>query len=215
MTNDHPYDDLETFALGGLESDRQRAVLDHADGCPTCAVLLADAMNGVGALAELEQPLAVTRSAPGVGVVRSLRPARSAPLAWLAGAAAAACLALLLWNVQLRNEAIGAPHAPPIGALVHSHFIHHPLTGPVGTAKVIQAVDGHWIYVLADGLTPNARYDLWETRHGGTIKVGDFVTDRAGMAAQYFEQAPGAIEGYAVASSDKTPTQDPQTLHWP
>jgi anti-sigma factor RsiW len=215
MTIDHPYEDIEAFALGGLEPDRQRAVLDHADACPTCAVLLADAMTGVSALAELEEPLAVSRPVPLVADARRSLPRRLAPSVWFAGAAAAACLALLLWNVQLRNEAIGVPAAPPVVALVHSHFIHHPLTGSVGTAKVIQAVDGHWVYVLADGLTPNARYDLWETRHGGAIKVGEFVTDRDGLAAQYFEQAPGAIEGFSVTGSDKTPTQDPQALRWP
>ena len=219
MTNDHPYDDIEAFALGSLEPVRERAVLEHADVCPTCAVLLADAMTGVSALAQLEEPIELTRPAPAVaGVVRlpvgQLPSRRVALSAWFAGVAVAACLALLAWNVQLRNEAIGVP-APPIAALVHSHFIHHPLTGSAGTAKVIQAVDGRWVYVLADGLTPRSRYALWEKHGGDTVKVGEFSTDAGGAAAQYFEQAPAAIEGYTVTAADETPATDSRALRWP
>jgi len=216
MTNDHPYEDIEPFALGDLPAERQRDILAHADGCPTCAVLLADAMTGVSALAELEEPREVLRPAPAAVTedVRRLVPRRIAPSAWFAGLAAAACLALLLWNVQLRNEAIGVPAAPPIAALVHSHFIHHPLTGPAGDAKVIQAVDGRWVYVVADGLTPRSRYVLWETRGNDTVKVGEFSSDGSGSAAQYFEQAPAAIVGYAVTAADQKPDQDPRALRW-
>ena len=219
MTNVHPYDDIEAFALGDLDSDRQRAVLDHADGCPTCAVLLADAMTGISALVQVEEPREVTRPVPAVSdtrlsTVRQLPSRRVAPSAWFAGLAAAACLALLLWNVQLRNEAIGVPGALPVAALVHSHFIHHPLNGPAGSAKVLQAVDGHWVYVVADGLTPHARYDLWETRGGSTAKVGEFSAGGAGTAAQYFEQAPGTIDGFAVTMAGK-PAQDSSALRWP
>jgi hypothetical protein len=215
MTNDHPYDDIEAFALGGLEPERQRVVLDHADVCPTCAVLLADAMTGMSALAQLEEPREISRRVPAIVDVRQLRARRISPSAWLAGAAAAACLALLLWNVQLRNEAIGVPAPPPIAALVHSHFIHHPLTGPAGDAKVVQAVDGRWVYVLADGLTPRSRYALWATRSGDTVKVGEFFTDGGGLAAQYFEQTPGTIDGYAVTGADQTPAKDSRALRWP
>jgi hypothetical protein len=220
MTNDHPYDDIEAFALGDLDLARQRTVLDHADACHTCAVLLADAMTGMSALAQLEEPSELTRPVPAVGSVsqlsvRQLPTRRFAPSVWFAGAAAAACLALLLWNVQLREEAIGVPAPPPIAALVHSHFIHHPLTGPAGDAKVIQAVDGRWVYVVADGLTPRSRYALWEKRGSDTVKVGDFSTDGGGLAAQYFEQAPAKIDGYAVTAADQTPAQDPRALRWP
>jgi anti-sigma factor RsiW len=194
MTNDHPYDDIETFALGGLEPERQRIVLEHADACPTCAVLLADAMAGVSALAQFEEPIALTRPAPAVPAgsrsnVRQLPVRRVAPSAWLAAVAVAACLALIAWNVQLRQAAMGVPASVPIAALVHSHFIHHPLAGPAGSAKVIQAVDGHW--------------------------VGEFGSDGAGAAAQYFDQAPGSITAYVVTAADQTPEKDARALRWP
>jgi hypothetical protein len=222
MTNDHPYDDIDAFALGDLDLARQRAVLDHADACTTCAVLVADAMTGMSALAQLEEPSELTRRVPAIAdvsrlSVRQMPTRRFAPSVWFAAAAAAACLALLLWNVQLRQEAIGVPAPPPIAALVHSHFIHHPLTGPAaaGNAKVIQAVDGHWVYVVADGLTPRSRYALWEKRGGDTVKVGEFSTDAGGLVAQYFEQAPAKIDGYSLTAADQTPAQDSRALRWP
>lgn len=205
----HPYDEIETFALGSLDDATARALLDHADTCPTCAVLLADAMAGVGALASLEAPRPVKRMSPDIGVT-VLRPRRPVST-WIAAGAIAACLGLILWNVQLRNEAVSVP----VDALVHSHFVHHPLTGKGGDAKVIQAADGHWLYVVADGLSPHARYALWETRGGTTAKVGELVADQRGDATRYFEQPAGSIDGFALTGADKTPASDPLELRWP
>jgi hypothetical protein len=205
----HPYDEIEAFALGSLDDAAARALLDHADACPTCAVLLADAMAGVGALASLEAPRPVTRTSPDIGVT-VLRPRRPVST-WVAGAAIAACLGLILWNVQLRNEAVSVP----IGALVHSHFVHHPLTGKAGDAKVLQAADGRWVYVVADGLSPHAHYALWETRGGTTAKVGELVADGRGDATRYFEQPAGQIDGFALTGADKTPASDTLQLRWP
>ena len=220
MTN-HPHDDIEAMVLGELEPTRARAVLTHADACPTCAVLLADAMNGVAALAQLESPREVMRDAPRPGAARSplavefIRPRKTFQVAtaWFAGVAAAACLALLLWNVQLRNEALDLP----IGSLVHSHFVHHPLTNQKSTAaaKVLQALDGRWLYVIADGLTPHSRYDVWETRDGRSFVLGEISTDRAGRGTKYFEQTPGAISAIAVTETGRTPEQDASALRWP
>jgi len=215
MTPMHPYDDIEAFALGSLSEEQQRAVLDHADACPTCAVLAADAMSGVSALAQLEEPLDVSRPAPRVGNVRALKTRRVSPAAWIAGLAAAACIALLLWNLQLRNEALGVPKALPVAVLVHSHFIHHPLKGAAGNAKVLQGLDGSWVYVLADGLSPRSRYELWETRGGAAVEVGEFSTDAHGQAAQYFAQTPGKITELAVTAAGQSPSQDPRALRWP
>ena len=215
MNDMHPYDDIEAFVLGSLSEQEQRAVLDHADGCPTCAVLLADQMTGLSALAQLEEPLAVSRVAPSVANVRRLPTRRVSPAAWFAGVAAAACLALLAWNFQLRDHLTGVPSALPLAVLVHSHFIHHPLKGDAGSAKVIQAPNGSWLYVLADGLAPNSAYELWETRAGATAKVGAVSTDAHGQVAQYFKQTPGAITGLALTATDQTPAQDPHALRWP
>ncbi|MBV8081635.1 MAG: zf-HC2 domain-containing protein [Candidatus Eremiobacteraeota bacterium] len=211
----HPYDEIEAFALGSLDDQTQRAVLDHADTCPSCAVLLADAMSGLGALAALETPrplerdLALPFTAPAVAA--RVTPLRRVSLsAWAAFAAAAACLALLFWNVQLCNEAISVP----VGALVHSHFIHHALRGPSASAKAIQAVDGHWVYVVADGLSPGARYVVWETRAGATTRASTLTANRNGQATAYMEQTAGAIDAVALAPEGKDPS-DPSALRWP
>lgn len=207
----HPHDEIEAFALGSLDDATQREVLDHADVCPTCAVLLADAMAGVGALAALEEPRPMTRSMvqPLVPGVRGIR--QTSLPAWLAGAAVAASFVLLFWNLQLRDQM----PVVPIGALVHSHFTHHTLTGAGGDAKVLQALDGSWVYVVADHLTPGARYTLWQTRAGATSKVGDFVADRRGLASSYFDEPPGTIDSLAVTAADKRPSDDPGALRWP
>jgi hypothetical protein len=219
----HPHDDIEAFALGELDATRAAQVLAHADACPTCAVLLADAMNGVAALAELEETREMKRPLARLGAAESrlgaaelIRPTaarRPNVAAWLAGAAAAACLALLFWNIQLRNDALGVP----VDALVHSHFIHHPLHSArsTGAAKVLQSLDGRWLYVVADGLMPRAHYDLWETRAGTTLMVGEFSADGAGRTAKYFEQQPGAIDALAVTETGRSPSQDANALRWP
>ena len=215
--NSHPHDDIEALALGELEPSRARDVLAHADTCPTCAILLADAMNGIAALAQVESPMDVKRAAPSV----SARPVKltvpestlRTAVRWFAPAAAAVILALLAWNVQLRNDALGVP----VSTLVHSHFTHHPLTNPktAAAAKVLQALDGRWLYVVADGLTPHARYDVWETRVGRASIVGEFATDASGRGAKYFEQAAGSIDALAITQTGRSPEQDAHSLRWP
>jgi len=212
----HPHDDIEALALGELEPSRAREVLAHADKCPTCAVLLADAMNGIAALAQVESPMDVKRAVPVVParVVKLPIPEsrlRSAA-GWFASAAAAAILALLAWNIQLRNDAISVP----IDTLVHSHFIHHPLTNPktAAAAKVLQALDGRWLYVVADGLTPHERYDVWETRSGHESLIGEFATDGSGRGAKYFEQPAGPIDAFAITETGRSPEQDEHSLRW-
>ncbi|HME82424.1 MAG TPA: hypothetical protein VKF82_10135 [Candidatus Eremiobacteraceae bacterium] len=208
----HPHDQIEAFALGSLDEDDQRTVLEHADACPTCAVLLADAMAGVGALATLESPRPVDRALARPLAAPVARRRIGAP-AWVATAALAACLALLFWNVRLRDDALTVP----VGALVHSHFVHHPMAGgpqSAGSAKVLQAPDGHWIYVVADGLTPHGRYALWETRSGATQKVAELTADDRGQAARYVEQPQGAIEAVVLSPGDK-PFTDAGALRWP
>lgn len=204
----HPYDDIDAFALGSLTPDQASELLRHADSCPTCAVLVAEALTGVAALAQLDGEQDVRRS-----LVTPLgrRPRRFAlPAPWtVAAAAMAASIGLLIWNVNLQE---GVPTLP-IAAIVHSHFQHHELLGPSGSAKVLQATDGRWVYVVADGLTPRGRYVLWEKRGSAPAKVGEFSADGAGRAARYFEQTPGSIDGFSVTSVGEDPAS-PQSLNW-
>lgn len=217
--NEHPYDDITAFALGSLDDETQRRVLDHADSCPTCAVLVAESMSGVGALAELDEPRALTRSlqtasiaAPAQqAVTRLARPRSQFSMVggWVAAAALAASMLLLLVNVNVLRQ----QPSVPIDALVHSHFAHHALTGTHGAAKVLLAQDGQWIYVVADGLVPGARYDVFAW-HGDTSgRLGTFAADRQGRAAEFYTTG-GRLRTVVIVPNGKAPT-DSDALHWP
>jgi hypothetical protein len=132
-------------------------------------------------------------------------------LPWaLSIAATAAALALFIWNVNLRSAIV----VVPIASLVHSHFEHHALHGAAGNAKVIQALDGHWLYLVADGLEPRTSYQLSERADGGRRAVGRVTTDASGRAAGYWEQAPTRIQALTL---DRASAEFPsaQGLRWP
>jgi hypothetical protein len=182
---DHPIDDLQSFVLGDLDRPAADAVLAHADTCPDCSAIIADAMIGMSALAAAEgerKPVPIRRTT------------RHARTAWLAGLATAATLAMGVWNVELQTTR----SAVPVDALVHSHFTHHPLTGASGDAKLIQAVDGSWVYLVADGLRPLERYEL---SVNGKL-VGDLRADAGGQATAFWRRAPGTIAAASLASAD-------------
>ena len=178
----HPIDELAAYALGDLDTATAREVLAHADACPACAAVLAESMRGVGALAETE----------GQREGRALRqPARRwRPSVWVAGVSAAAAVVLAGWNIDLRLEG-----APPVEALVHSHFTHHPLTGTGGNAKLITALDGSWVYVVADGLQPLRSYQL----QVDGLTVGDVRADAAGRATGYWNRGASAIASASLS----------------
>jgi anti-sigma factor RsiW len=186
----HPHDDLEAFVLGDLDPDAASAVMSHADDCPACAATLADMMNGVAALARSDakapEPVDL-RTRLHNSRQKTAAPRRERATSWwVAVAASAAALVLGAWNLELRAT---TPQAVPIDALVHSHFIHHPLTGSGGNAKVIQAVDGSWVYLVADGLRPMAAYQL--TINGASL--GQVTSDVAGRATGYWPRTPSKV----------------------
>ena len=210
----HPHDDLEAFALGSLDEAAALRVLSHADACPTCAVLLADAMNAVAALeppGERRVARALSIDGPSTGSSAADQNMMASLPRWGFGLAAAAVIAaLLIWNLDLRTNM----PTVPIASLVHSHFIHHVLHGTTGNAKVIQALDGSWLYVLGDGLKPHAGYRLWENERGSSHEAGSFQTDGQGRATAYFEQPPVTISGFVVAPLGADP-RSADALRWP
>ncbi len=209
----HPHDDIEAYALGALDAVEAHDVLAHADQCPTCAVLLAEATRVANAIEPageraLMQPIDISGLTQ--TSVRPLRPL-SARMPWvLAVAATAAALVLLLWNADLRSHVV----VVPIASLVHSHFEHHALHGASGNAKVIQALDGHWLYLVADGLAPRTSYRLGEQAGGERRWVGEVTTDAAGRAAGYWEQAPTRIQALTLDRASAV-TPSAQGLRWP
>src|SRR5450755_1189812 len=133
----HPYGDIESFGLGALSSHEADVLLDHADRCATCAVLVAEAMHGVAALDSATAPRDIARPAAYRAPTRG-RAGR--PWSTVAAVASAAALALFAWNLDLRAGRSQLPPTPVV-ALVHSHFNHHPLSGGqgAGAAKAIVA----------------------------------------------------------------------------
>jgi anti-sigma factor RsiW len=187
--NEHPYDELEALALGDLDPAAQAGVLAHAEACPVCAPILAETMRGVAAMARSDGEITLAGDAGASHALlrRAAAPPRPrASFGWATAAVtAAAALVLGVWNVQLRAN---APEVP-VDAIVHSHFTHHPLAGPGGSAKLLQALDGSWVYLVADGLHPGAAYEL---RVNDAV-VGDVNATASGTATAYFARPAGKI----------------------
>ncbi|HXW50759.1 MAG TPA: hypothetical protein VEJ41_02110 [Candidatus Acidoferrales bacterium] len=198
----HPYDDIEAYALGALDAQTAASVLEHAEGCATCAVLMADAMTVASAL----EPQGVRPFAMSARSVA--RQPRAAAYAWVGAVAAAAAIALLAWNVDLRSNTFYVP----IASLVHSHFEHHPLHGAsgAGSAKVIQSLDGSWLYIVGDGLATRSTYELDEVVSGQPHEVGTFTTNARGQAAAYWQQPAQRIQAFSAV-----PVNGVGQLHWP
>jgi anti-sigma factor RsiW len=222
---EHPFDDLHEFGLGELPPARAEALLDHADRCPTCAVLLAEIMQGVAAL-EADAPTRANalplRVAPtssnaiGEPVSRTRRASSSRAWPAVASLATAACLGLFAWNMQLRSAYSPLPPTP-VRSLVHSHFVHHPLAGApgAGSAKAIVAADGSWVFIVADQLAAENQYDVWETRGGRQIKLGTFTADGSGEGTAYFAVPAAKTDGFAVVPAGNDPATNASTLRWP
>lgn len=216
----HPYEDLEALALGALDEETSRQVLAHANHCPSCAAVLGQAMRTVAVL----EPTGSLDLAGRVVLptVVPLRPAlfeRAAKI-WrtlaLAGAAAA-CIAIL-WSVnavRLARSTTAVELAVPIASLVHSHFLHHALHGPVGDAKVIQALDGSWIYLVADGLPPNTQYQLLEVAQDQPVHIGEGVTDASGQIAAFWKQPPHHINRFVLNVAAANLFTPSSSLQWP
>lgn len=182
----HPTDDLQSLALGELDGAAARVIMEHADTCPECSAQLADAMRGVAAL----------EGAQSIRVDAARRPRDVGGLRWAVGLLAAAAVALALWNVGLQMTAISVP----VDSLVHSHFAHHALAGTGGQAKLVQALDGSWVYMIAVGLEP---LRVYEVRVNGEV-VGSMRADLSGDATGYWHRTPGKITDARLAGPGTT-----------
>lgn len=178
----HPTDDLQSLALGDLDPVTSSAVMEHADSCTQCSAELADAIRGVAALA------AATGAHDGRRMTRDRSALR---VGWTIGSLAAAVVALALWNADLQLTAA----AVPVEALVHSHFAHHALAGTGGQAKLVQALDGSWVYMIAVGLEPLRVYDV---KVDG-VTVGSMRADLSGDATGFWRRAPVKVTSAALA----------------
>ncbi|HYK53671.1 MAG TPA: zf-HC2 domain-containing protein [Candidatus Eremiobacteraceae bacterium] len=188
---EHPTSLLQSLALGELDRDEARAVMEHADACDECAAMLADAMRGVAVLASAtDTPVTTTP------VSSTSKTVRGRDSRWLVGLLAAAALLLGLWNIQLETTAASVP----VEALVHSHFAHHALSGSGGQAKLIQALDGSWVYVVATGLHPLRAYDVQVNE----TTIGSIRADLTGNGTGFWRRPAGKITSAALAGPDSS-----------
>ena len=216
----HPYEDFEAFALGALDEDTSRQVLAHADHCPSCAVVLGQVMRTAAVLEPSSSlDLAATGARRAVVPLRPTLIERRAkvwrPLAL--ASAAAACIAIL-WSVntvRLARSTAALELAVPIASLVHSHFLHHALHGSVGNAKVIQALDGSWIYLVGDGLPANAPYTLLEMTGNEGVSIGQGTTDASGQIAGFWKQSPRHINRFVLNVAAANLFTPSSSLQWP
>jgi hypothetical protein len=205
---DHPYDLFEAFALGDLDPAAQEAVLAHADACAVCAPLLAEAMTGVAAVARADGErgdgaigVALKRELNKLGGYKRDRYSLRNAGWWAAAASAAAAIVFGGVDLQMRSNA----PVVPVNALVHSHFTHHPLVGAGGEAKMLQALDGSWVYVVADHLRPGAEYSV--QINGSTLGVAVAAPD--GTLTAYWNRPTDKITSAELVGPGGT------ALRWP
>jgi len=194
MNGPHVRNHAEAYVLGWLSDDERRAVDAHAAGCAECLQSLGEAERTVTSLAA-----ALPRSLPSAQLARRLSGAdapaagRRAPspllhaTRWFAPLAAAAALVLVLGgtlavNQNLRGEL--ADNELALVQVVNSHFNHVSMNAVAGagSAKVLYARDGGWIYVVADN--PPAGAHVFASVAGAERDLG--ALEREGDVATLF-----------------------------
>lgn len=198
----HLDEDLELYALGVLSDEERAQVEAHVADCPQCSARLGDAEAVVAKLALAYRPSTVA-------------PQRLARIAapWIAVAATfvmavGVTLGALVQTHRLQAQ-VGADDAV-LSTIATTHFNHVDFTKTTPgapTAKVLNARDGAWLYVIVDapesglrvvGVRDGSPVDLGPVRvHGATATL--FVHN-PGMLARLELRRDGATIGTAVPS---------------
>ena len=203
MSDDHPVEDLGTYALGAVDAVESARVEAHVVDCAACAARLRDYQLVVGALPYGLVPVpppaeawtTISAAAQTQAPRNSRRPSSRLP-EWLRVArwpAVAALLALLvIWNVTLERELTRRSPGPAPGPEVEAlsrrpgRLIILAGTGaPNASARIFVAVDGGG-HLAVSGLPPLQRertYQLWFVRTGGAaVSAATFRVDSSGRA---------------------------------
>jgi anti-sigma factor RsiW len=149
MTHQHiSEEDASLYALGSLEPHLVQAFDREAFECDECAHRLADAAAALEriALEDLRLGHAPRRLRLGL---RRARPDRMIAICALAAALIVAVLAG--WRMASLERSV-AQNDVAFATIVHSHFAHAqftPTTPAAPSAKVLYALDGSWLYVIA------------------------------------------------------------------
>jgi hypothetical protein len=195
MTDQHPHDDIELYALGMLEPAERDQIDAHVATCMPCMQRLAQA-EAVGAELAGALPRHASSRALSTRVMTSLHQHEVRPRmqrgwpGW--GLAAAAAFALLVgggWqNYQFRSALQSQDVI--LAQIVHSHFNHVSLTTSLPDtsfgAKALFARDGSWVYLIVDH--PPASLHVMATSASGVEDLGEPAVNN-GVATLFLRPA--------------------------
>ena len=200
------------WALGALPADEERAVAHHL---ATCVRPHEELRGGVGPADALALSLPEEDASPALRarIMHSIdasaeadpgvqpTPLRHARRAWLmpslAGLAAAALLALAVWNVQLRSEVYGQQRM--LGRLadaVAAGSAAYRASGPLGSGYLIEGKNP--VLVASMPAAPAGRiYEMWLLDASGTpVAAGTFDADTHGALTIVELERP--LSGFAT-----------------
>jgi hypothetical protein len=176
--NDHLEDDAELYAIGALGAEDAARAERHLASCVACASRVSQAQFVSVSLAA---SLPSTR--PSSGLARRIADSAAASKREALPArrdlrllATAAAFALALIGFAVTTFALKdrvATDDLAIATLVHGHFKHvtlESLGSPALDAKVLYAVDGSWVYVIA--YRPNGTLRAVVMTTSGEVPIG-------------------------------------------
>ena len=201
--NEHVEDLLALYALGGLEADELKTVVDHLAVCATCQADAKRQTTLVAALASSVPPraphprlraavLSKINVAPPARAAAQPRPAARAPRQplglsrWLAAAFAVVAAALIGWNVYLTGQVVGLQHRVQynqnaLALIAGADTSHMPLVGQGafttagGNAYIDQKTQN--VVLVVQQLQPLAAdqtYQAWIIGAQGPVSAGLF-----------------------------------------
>jgi hypothetical protein len=215
----HPSrEDLTAYALGALESDEDRAIAEHADGCETCSAELRYLAPAVGVLAESvdqqpppaelrERVMAVVREeaeseAPAASRARSRRSFNWSGFL-MRPATALATVAVIAAGVGGYLAANGDDPAP-----ADTFACTSPLPD-AGCSVVVE--DGaatmhvHGMPALPDGSV----YKVWVSSGGAAKPSATFVPHDDGTATAAVPEAASDVDAVLVTRERRPGTRTP------
>ena len=227
------------WAFGALSPDEERAVADHLRTCREPHLELREAgpardlvdasINPEPAprhlrdriMASIEDTAVVPLEAATAGVARPAaspveQPRRRWVLPALAGLAAAASVALLVWNVQLRSELDQrTADLQQLATAIAAGETTVAVTGTAGTGFLIDAEQP--VLVASVSAAPaGSLYEMWLIDAEGTpVAVGTFEAPEEGFQVVELEQPLADFATFAITVESErveAPTGDPVML---
>jgi anti-sigma-K factor RskA len=224
------------WAFGALSPDEELAIAAHLRTCPEPHVELRDAAPARELLEASIEPEPAPRrlrdrimasiDAPAVVPIEAAtadaerpaaepveHPRRRWVLPALAGLAAAASVALLVWNVQLRSELDQrTADLQQLATAIAAGEATIAVSGSAGTGYLIDAEQP--VLVASVAATPaGSLYEMWLIDAAGTpVAVGTFEMTENGVQVVPLEQSLAGFETFAITVESErveAPTGDP------